>query len=57
MNERYAKRRIQVALALIASFHLGVLGVFVGAPTNVLVGFFLLFLFWGAYGLCLFIEH
>lgn len=56
-NAHYSKRKIQVALALIAWFHLGVLGVFIQAPVHVIVGFFMLFAFWGIYGLYLFIEH
>lgn len=53
----YAKRKIQVALALIGWFHLGVLAIFIQAPVHVIVGLFMLFAFWGVYGLYLFLEH
>lgn len=53
----YAKRKIQVTLVLLAAFHLFVLGVFLEAPPNILVGVGLLFVFWGVYGLYLFMEH
>lgn len=56
-NAKYAKRKIQVALVLLAAFHLFVLGIFLDAPVRMLVGFFALFVFWGVYGLYLFLEH
>lgn len=56
-SAHYSKRKIQVTLVLLAAFHLFVLGVFLEAPPNILVGVGLLFVFWGVYGLYLFLEH